>query len=243
MKFGFKLRHQLIKRWCSLSSISTKPELDQKIDEIENIVNSVIGKQLVPEYPIYLLILLQSSEQNRHGEIQNSGLSFYYQYLITKSLGEVGVKPKELDEHFNYLSMLAWEYRLKGIAEMERTELELFNRTFSMRFVSVDLSERLSLLTRARLISKHGESFSFSYPYVYYFFLGKYLSKTIDMPETRRWIEESCNKLYLRDRAHAIMFLTHHTENKWGIGLICQVLRECFCRCKIISDTFRKLRY
>ena len=228
MRFGLKLRHQLIKKWCSLAQVNTKTELDRRIEEVESIVNAVIGKRLVPEHPIYLLILLQSCEQHRHGEIQNSGLSFYYQYLITKSLGEVGVKPVELDEHFNYLSRLAWLYQARGVKELERSELEPMNRDFSATFVTVDLSDRLEQLVKARILTRSGDAYAFAYPYVYFFFVGRYLSKNLDDPEVRAWVEESCKKLYLRDRANAIMFLTHHVENRWVIQLICQVLRECF---------------
>lgn len=228
LPFGLKLRHQLIRKWCQLSQVPTVIELDRRVDEVESIVNSVIGKRLVPEYPLYLLILLQSCEQHRHGEIQNSGLSFYYQYLITKSLGGVGVKPSELDEHFNYLSLLAWRFRSLSLKEIDKTQIRIVNDEFCRRFVTVDLSERLELLTRARVLVRRDEDYSFAYPYVYYFFLGRYLAKNIESPEVRGWVEESTKKLYLRDRANAIMFLTHHVENTWVIGLICQVLRECF---------------
>lgn len=228
LRFGLKLRHQLIQKWCSLSGVATKQELDKRVDEVESVVNAVIGRQLVPEHPIYLLILLQSSEQHRHGEIQNSGLSFYYQYLITKSLGQIGVKPSELDEHFNYLSMLAWRFQRTDSKELELIDLRVVNDEFTKKYVTVDLQQRLSLLERARLISRRGDSYSFSYPYVHYFFVGRYLSKNLENPEIRDWVEESCKKLYLRDRAHAIMFLTHHAENRWVIGLICGVLRSCF---------------
>lgn len=228
MPFGLKLRHQLIKKWCGLAPINTAVELDQRVNEVESIVNSVIGKRLVPEYPLYLLILLQSCEQHRHGEIQNSGLSFYYQYLITKSLGAVGVKPSELDEHFNYLSILAWKFCGLKAKELDYKQLTDANREFSERFVTVDLGERLNLLMRARILCGSGDEYSFSYPYVYYFFLGRYLSKNLDDTSVRQLIEDSCKKLHLRDRAHTIMFLTHHVESSWVIGLICQVLRDCF---------------
>ena len=228
MRFGLRLRHALIKKWCSITPSSTKTELDRRIHDVETIVNSVIGKRLVPEYPLYLLILLQSCEQHRHGEIQNSGLSFYYQYLITKSLGEVGVKPSELDEHFNYLSLLAWEFRTQNAKALEKQALVAVNAEFTRRFITVDLSERLSLLTRAHILTKKGDCYSFSYPYVYYFFIGRYLSKNLDNPDVRTWVEESCKKLHLSDRAHAIMFLSHHVESGWVIGQICDVLRSCF---------------
>ncbi|MFC4160764.1 STAND family AAA ATPase [Chitinimonas lacunae] len=235
LRFGFKLRHSLIKKWCSLSAVATKAELDQRIDEVESIVNAVIGRQLVPEYPIYLLILLQSCEQHRHGEIQNSGLSFYYQYLITKSLGEVGVKPTELDEHFNYLSLLAWELNRQGLKAIELGELGKINAEFSRRFVTVDLKDRLTLLTRALILTRQGDSCFFTYPYVYYFFVGRYLARNLDQPAIRAWVEDSCKKLYLRDRALTVMFLTHHVDNQWVIELICQVLRECFADKKPIE--------
>lgn len=228
LRFGLKLRHQLIKKWCSISVVQTKTELDSRVDDVEGIVNSVIGKRLVPEYPLYLLILLQSCEQHRHGEIQNSGLSFYYQYLITKSLGQVGVKPIELDEHFNYLSLVAWRFSTESAKELDRTTILEVNQEFSRRFISVDLDRRLELLTKARLLSKHGDCYSFAYPYVYYFFIGRYLAKNLDDPAIKLWVEDSCKKLYLRDRAHAIMFLTHHAENAWVIRLICDVMRGCF---------------
>lgn len=228
LPFGLKLRHQLIRKWCQLSQVPNAIELDKRVNEVESIVNSVIGKRLVPEYPLYLLILLQSCEQHRQGEIQNSGLSFYYQYLITKSLGGVGVKPAELDEHFNYLSLLAWKFRLLSVKELDRSQIRAVNDEFCRRFVTVDLSERLELLTRARVLTRRDDDYSFAYPYVYYFFLGRYLAKNIEIQEVRSWVEESTRKLYLRDRANAIMFLTHHVENTWVIGLICQVLRECF---------------
>lgn len=235
MRFGLKLRYQLIKKWCALSGAATKPELDKNVHEVETLVNSVIRKRLVPEHPLYLLILLQSGEQRHHGDIKNSGLSFYYQYLITKSLGEVGVKPTELGEHFNYLSILAWRYKSSSAKELELAELAGVNREFTSRFVRVELTERLALLTKARILSRRGDCYSFTYPYVYYFFIGLYLARNLEEPKIRTWVEDSCKKLYLRDRAHSIMFLTHHAESKWVVESICQVLRECFTEKKPIE--------
>ena len=228
MRFGFKLRYRLIQKWCSLGNVNSKIELDTRIHDSELIVDTVVGKRLVPEYPLYLLILLQSFERHRHVEIQNSGLSFYYQFLITKGLGEVGVKPSELDEYFNYLSILAWKFQELQAKQLELEQIAILNADFSRRFIAVDLMARLDLLIRARIIARRGTSYEFSYPYIYFFFVGRFLSRNLENPEIRMWVEESCRRLYLYDRAHAVMFLTHHVEREWVIRLICQVLRECF---------------
>ncbi|WP_081435603.1 metallophosphoesterase [Paraburkholderia xenovorans] len=228
LRFGQKLRHRLIKKWCALSDIATKADLDQRVYDSESLINSVIGKKLVPELPIYILILLQSSEQHRHGDIQNGGYGHYYQYLVTKSLGEVGVKPLELNEYYNYLAQLSWQMLSSKQRELDHTSLVEFNRVFSARFTTVDLDGRLALLLRARVLCKQGDYYAFSYPYIFYFFAGKYLSANLSKPDIRAWVEQACGKLHIRENSDTILFLTHHTGESWVIEQISAVLNGCF---------------
>lgn len=228
LRFGQKLRHKMIKKWYSLSDIINKTELDQRVYDAESVINSVIGKKLVPELPIYILILLQSLEQQRHGEIQNGGYGHYYQYLITKSLGEVGVKPMELNEYFNYFAQLAWFMMSTGERQVDHIELQGFNQTFSARFTTVDLETRLNQLLRARILSKSGDYYAFSYPYIFYYFAGKFLSQSLSKEETKDWVREACKKLHVRENSDTILFLTHHTNEPWVIELIAGVLGDCF---------------
>lgn len=229
LRFGLKLRHRLIKKWCGMSQLTSLTELDRRVDHAENIVNSVIGRNLVPQLPIYLLILLQSCDQHQQGEIQNSGFSHYYQFLITRSLGQVGVKPQEIDEHYNYLSHLAWFMQSKELRELDVEDLRAFNIEFSATFTSVELHARLRLLVEARVLSKRGDCYSFAYPYVYFFFVGKYLSmKIYTDSKVESWVIEACSKLYVRGNANAILFLTHHDSNPWVIKKIAEVMKSCF---------------
>lgn len=229
LRFGLKLRHRLIKKWCGMSPLTSAAELDVRVDHAENIVNSVIGRNLVPQLPIYLLILLQSCDEHQQGEIQNSGFSHYYQFLITRSLGQAGVRPQEINEHYNYLSHLSWFMQEKGVRELSLEDLRFFNTTFSSTFTSVDLAARLSLLVQARVLSKRGDCYSFAYPYVYYFFVGKYLSMKIHTdPSVEAWVLDACSKLYIRSNANAILFLTHHDSNPRVILKIAEVMKSCF---------------
>lgn len=108
-RFGHTLRHKLIRKWCLCGQIATLHELDKKVYEIENVVNLVLGKNLVPSQPFYLLILLQSSNVHTdQSELKNSSFAHYYEYLMTGNLKKSGVKRDEYDELFNYLSHLAW---------------------------------------------------------------------------------------------------------------------------------------
>ncbi|HJU99047.1 MAG TPA: metallophosphoesterase [Burkholderiaceae bacterium] len=229
LRFGQKLRHRLIRKWCTLSQMSTLQELDKRVHHIEGIINMVIGKNLVPQLPIYLLILLQSSDQHQHGEIQNSGFSHYYQYLITKSLGQVGVNADELNEYYNYLSHLTWFLHEKEVREINVSDFRRFNTDFSQKFSNVDFSDRLQKLTSARLVCQRGDFYSFAYPFVFYYFLGSYLSSKINKDEKiRSWVSDACKKLYRRENANAILFLTHHNNDPWIIESIADVVKNSF---------------
>ncbi|WP_295760599.1 metallophosphoesterase [Undibacterium sp.] len=229
-RFGKKLRHKLIKKWCNLGNLTSLAELDKRIDTAENTINLVIGKNLVPQLPFYLLILLQSCDQNQSREIQNSGFSHYYQFLITQSLGRGGVTPLELNEYDNYLAHLAWYFQRKNVKELNVEDFRLFNDEFSKTFTTVDLLSRCELLVKARILFQRGNCYGFAYPYIYYFFMGKYLAKTLNEDAAiKAWVIEACSKLYQRDNANTILFLTHHDSSTWVIQQILAVMRGCFC--------------
>lgn len=235
-RFNLRLRYQLIKKWCLCGTVNTKPELDEQIHKIEGLVNAVIGKNLVPSQPIYLLILIQSCQRDQQNELQNSSFAYYYQYIITKSFGESGVKREELDALFNYLSNFAWFLRKRNLQEIALKDVKLFNKEFCDGFVTVDLSERLVLLCRAKIIIKRGEYYSFTYPYIYFYFLGKFLADNLHITEINQIVESYCDNLYKYQNAHAILFLTHHNNNHpWIIKRILSVLQNCFKDCRAME--------
>ncbi len=228
-RFGHALRHKLIRKWCLRGQVNTLYELDKKIHDIESVVNLVLGKNLVPSQPFYLLILLQSSNvQTEQSELKNSSFAHYYEYLMTGNLKKSGVKRDEYDELFNYLSHLAWLFRNGDLNEISKPELQGFNEQYSKLIFKVDLDSRLSTLVNAKLIKNNDNQFSFSYPYVYFFFLGRYLAKNLHKPEVKNTVTEWCSNLTKRKNANAILFLTYHVNDPWVVEQVSSVLSNCF---------------
>ncbi len=226
--FGHLLRNTLIKKWCRLSDIKNLGDFDRKVYGAETLVNGILGKSIVPAKPVYLLIFLQSKEQNEQGELQNSSFSYYYQYLITKSLKEVGYRTDDLDEIFSYLSQMAWHFKQKQRKEMSLIELRDFNTKFSNEFTSVDFDQRIDLLYQSKIIAKSGDYFRFTYAYIYYFFVGKYLSDNLHEEGVMQVVEQYCEQLSVRENANIIMFLTHHSSDPRVINKISSTLDSCF---------------
>lgn len=227
-RFGHALRHKLIRKWCLCGPVETLPELDRQIHDIENVVNIVVGRNLVPAQPFYLLILLQSSSQHQQSELKNSSFADYYQYLMTGNLKKSGIKRDQYDELFNYLSNLAWYFREQEVAEASKNELRQFNDVYSELIYKVDLEPRLQLLIDASLIKQRANYFSFAYPYVYFFFLGRYLAKNLHKPEIKSVVTKWCSELNRTNNAHAILFLTYHVNDPWVINQVSIVLSKCF---------------
>lgn len=228
-RFGHALRHKLIRKWCLCGQVITLQELDKRIYELETVVNMVVGKNLVPSQPFYLLILLQSSNiQSEQSELKNSSFAHYYEYLMIGNLKKSGVKRDEYDELFNYLSHLAWLFRTSDISEISKSELRAFNDQYSKNIFNVNLDNRLGTLTTAKLINMQEDLYTFSYPYVYFFFLGRYLAKNLHKPDIKSLVSEWCSKLSVRKNANAILFLTYHVNDPWVIEQISSVLANCF---------------
>ena len=219
-------RAALIDNW---QRCGTNQLVDSKYNHrVEQTINTVLGRNLIPSRPLFLLTLLQSTTPTGNSELTDSGLSYYYQYLITKSLEESGVNRSFFDELFNYLSNLAWYYKINDSDSMEYGQLEEFNRGFSEKFTEVDLDKQLSIFVRAKLLFSDGAEYRFSYPYIKYFFVGKYLADNIERPDISAEINRYCNNLFTSEDSTTILFLTHHRNSEWVIREISRKLSTCY---------------
>lgn len=233
-RFGHVLRHRLIRKWCENGNWTSVSDLDRDVHAAEELLDKVLGKNLAPALPMYLLILLQSWSQQQQGEIQNSSFARYYEYLMTRSLVKTtGIGRDEYDELFNYLSQLAWYFWDSGIESASYTELVGFNRVFCQKFATVDLDRRLELLRNARLLAKNGDGFEFAYPYVFFFFLGRWLARNLDDEAVRKRVEECSRRLDVRKNASAVLFLSYHSNDRWIIETISKALIDSMPPCGV----------
>ncbi|MFC7369292.1 metallophosphoesterase [Vreelandella zhaodongensis] len=237
LPFGHQLRHKLIKKWngASYDLEGNFEDPAHKISEAEASINSVIGKHLVPSTPFYLLTLLQSFEAAQDSGIQNSSYGYYYQYLITNSLKRVNFKPDQLDELFNYCSLLAFEMKKHGDKNISSEDFLAYNSFYSREYTKVDFEERRQKLLKAKILTFSQDFYYFSYSYIYFFFLGKYLAINWEDESIKEIVKECCDHLYVRDNAHAVIFLTHHTNRTDIIKKIINVSSDLFSEVEPIS--------
>lgn len=223
--FGLELRTEIIKRWARLSPQASELEFQKRVHEAQSIIDTVIGKGLVPTSALSVLILLQTIETGQRTALANAGLAQYYEYMVRRALIDAKVKADELDEVLNYLGGLAWMFSENPGIPIEQSQIEAFNAEFSKNIQKTDFLQRLDLLLRARILKKVGSCYLFRYPYIRFFFKAQYLSANMeDYPELKNYVTNCCRHLYLSENANTILFLTHHTSSKWIIKEVGAVL-------------------
>jgi len=123
---------------------------------------------------------------------------------------------------------LAWFFKESERKELHVSELRRFNAKFSEEITSVDFDSRLNILSKAKILTKSGDYYRFTYSYIYYLYVGKYLSDNLHLPEFQDLVASYCSDLFLRENANTVMFLTHHTSNPIVIDFIADTLNKCF---------------
>ena len=229
-EFGYVLRGKLVDRWIIATSDGalTPTERLARRDHIEKTMNHTMVRKIVPSVPIYILVLLNSIQEKHGSDLQDSALGHYYESLISDSLRKAGVPPDKLTEHFQYCSQLAWFFHEKSSPEISENDIREFNERFSKIWHTVDFEKRVSTLTRANVLRRHGDDFEFRYPYIFYYFKGMYLSDRISDIAARAEIARCCDHLYVRDYANTILFLAHHTNDEYVLRTISEKLTGLF---------------
>ncbi|HIF9140887.1 TPA: metallophosphoesterase [Photobacterium damselae] len=217
LKLGYRLRYELINKWNKLKvhCEESNRELLLSNDLSATTINRIIGKNYIPSTPFFLLTMLQSMDSGHATDMNTSSYGYYYQYLITSSLGSSSVKKENLDEIFNYIKELSFYFYENKLKEDKYDDLWDFNAKFCSSYgLKVDCQPRLDLLVKAKILKSDNNYYSFKYPYVYYFFIAKYLSENLDDNNTDIIIDNLIKTLDKRRSMSILMFLTHHSKDK-----------------------------
>ena len=223
--FGHVKRDELIKRWILLgrqsrewNTVGTLRERDQ----MRLVINTTIGKSLVPSLPLFLLVILQSIETAAQSPI-GSTYGHYYQFLITRTLLKSGVKPQDLDAYSNYMSEFAFnELFLPKKRQSTAEEFLSWHQAFCSDFGVDWQADRIkSRLEQGKIFFVEASgSVCFRYQYIYYFFLSKRLAASIREEKIRDIVRHMCDRLHIVEYSNIVLFLIHHSNDKFVLDCI-----------------------
>ena len=214
LEFNDDLQLELIQKWNSIciDHGSDTENIKLKIDKTRNFIDTVIGHNLVPSYPIYLLTILQMDNQGEDLSASGSSFSHYYEYLIIKSLQKYTGK-ESIYKYFELLSRFSFYMFEKEKRKISDDELRsIFNKTLHK---SLKYNDVLENMIKSEILVQEKMHYNFKYKYAYHYFVAKYLSDNIHSKRIKHIIKELCSELGNDDAANIVLFITHLTDDSF----------------------------
>jgi DNA repair exonuclease SbcCD nuclease subunit len=227
LPFGYKQRLELIERWIILGREYVYPysELQRNLDQINKIINSIMGRELIPSYPIYILALLQQVETNRHHATASGSYGHLFDFLITDSLVKRGSSTIDLGILKNYLASLSFSLFKQCKLTISDTEFEAFHAGHCQLYaLSIEFKEIKKHFLDCYVIENVHGNYGFKYKYYYTYFVGRYLADHLEKDQVKSAITEMCEKLYREDYANIVIFLSYFSQSEF---LFSKIIETC----------------
>ena len=225
--FGYRLRKIFINNYYSIGRESENQ--DEKINQAEKMLDTVIGNGLIPQYPIFIMTILQLTDSTSPVDTNTGSYGYYYQFLILRSLRNAPGKNITADIIQGYLSEFANFLQTNKLWECDENKLIEFHQKYNKEYAgSLKFTTTLKKLTDCKLLSKHYDNYRFKYKYQHYYFYAKYLSDSIAENSTRSTILNLCKSLHIEKNANIVLFLTHLSKNPFIITTVLKVSKNIF---------------
>ena len=213
---GHERRVELIKKWNSIGAndTSSRDELLSACDEAERLIESTRLQYVASTVPIFILSLLQAMNSGAIKRIENSSFSHYYHFLVVGALESIGISGDGIDQYIAACTHLSWFVKKFGDDQrISRPQFDEHVRNYSDKWTDTNANELLDILLRSRLLEQEGDAIYFTYPYSYYYFLGRYTNILIHEEDVRQYLKFCMDNLDVRECANTLVFLAHHSGN------------------------------
>jgi predicted MPP superfamily phosphohydrolase len=215
LPLGHEKRSELIEQWLLIGEDKLTVQEEEILNNVKlrfNEINSLIGNRLMPSYPIFILTLLQSLDENLQNFSQTSYANIYL-VLIKAGLIKEGIKDSVLTSLLNILKELAFYMYDKKKSSFNREDFDNFILEYSgkyFRHKSLTNDKILSVLCNSNILKFDDEYYTFSYKYIYYFLIAQKIST--DIESYQELIYDLCNNIHLEINANILIFLSHHSK-------------------------------
>ena len=215
LPLGHEKRSELIEQWLLIGENKLTVQEEVILDNVKsrfNEINSLIGNRLMPSYPIFILTLLQSLDENLQNFSQTSYANIYL-VLIKAGLVKEGIKDSVLTSLLNIVKELAFYMYDKKKNPLNREDFDNFILDYTgkyFRHKSLTNDKILSVLCNSNILKFDDEYYTFSYKYIYYFLIAQKIST--DIESYQGLIYDLCNNIHLEINANILIFLSHHSK-------------------------------
>jgi hypothetical protein len=246
MPFGHLKRADLVKKWVFLGRSLTHEDRDllRQAQHTERVLTDLIGMGgVIPSFPLFILVLLQELEMRRSIDISpaSSSYGFLCEALLTTALANASQLKLDLDTQYSYLAELAFHLFSRRSMSLSKEEAYDWHHHFCEKYGRrLDFETLSSTFASASVLAwKQGEV-SFRYPYLYYYFLGRYFRDHISEDAICTHIRKMASRLYHEESANVLLYLTYLSKDSLILDAILASSRQLFsdtADCDLVTDS------
>ncbi|QOJ30064.1 MAG: TIR domain-containing protein [Ignavibacteriales bacterium] len=188
--------------------------LDELTEKIDSALGKIIDNGIMPAYPFFILSIANISlsiEKPLDQEITSQGNC--YQALIYLAL-HGNVLSENIDTYLNLLTEFSYFLYKNRLTKCTEDELGEFFNEYKVKFnLHIEYRELMRNLYSSRILCEDSfGNISFTYRYIQYYFIGKYLAEHLS--ECKEVIKDIITNLNNNESAYIAIFISHHTKNE-----------------------------
>lgn len=211
--FGEYLREEFVRKWLLLSGDTVLDDavLDSEVARICSLLNVVIKKQLLPAYPLFLLVILQQSDL-ANASVQNGSYGKLFEGVMTAILSKSRFNNITIGDKYHYLAALSKKMYDEHKMMLPIAAAKQWHRQYWDEIeLSIDFEKLTGDLASLGILTVNETEIVFKYAYFFCFYMAYYLNRTLHEEESRELIRKLCQQLHHRVSAEIVLFLAHLT--------------------------------
>jgi calcineurin-like phosphoesterase family protein len=233
LPLGHLRKAELIEKWYFLGErlAYEQADLRRRARDAEKVVSALLDNHLVPSYPLFILVILQQIEARTSLDLRSTSGSycFLYEALLTMALTNSSNLRATLDTQYNYLSELAYHLYQQSARSMERELVLKWHRSYCETYdIELEFSDLVSSFCNASVLCETNGTLAFRYPYLYYYFVGRYFRDHIGEEDIREYIRWMSHHLNHTESANVLLFLSYLSRDPFIISTILQASQSLF---------------
>jgi hypothetical protein len=213
-------RGALIEKWVTLGRPDWEQEdqLHREVLAKEKIINALLGRQLVPAYPIVVMAMLQTMESMRSPNTVSGSYGELYEALITDRLARVSKKATDLGIKYALISQIAYRmYEREANSVSDEEVAVICDEYFAEYQIRRSPQALISDLVETGIFRQADGNFRFFYPYYYHFFVARYfrdkISDNLRGRDIRDRLVYMADRVYYEQYANILVFYLYLTKD------------------------------
>ncbi len=215
---GYVKRNELVKKFYTTYDVNAsslqKQALLEQVKAGFDMVENFLGKEYIPSYPIYILSILLSNTKMQSSSLEQTSYGYCYEALITCALMVCVDDKTKIDRYYNVLTHLAYYIYQKNGKPISEDNFKDFYEQYQEIYYSQGYKEVKNNLLKCNLLRCIDDYYyKFSYNYIYYFLVAKYMADNMHSKKGLDDILNLCVNIQDNQKANILIFIAHHIKN------------------------------